>query len=124
MDIQAIKIVIKETAEQGCKALKQAAIWGGRKIQIGFTNYLVPAIKALWIWSANTLSLLKEAVNTGPGSLFAFSGVLFIAGVTAFKIADCKAIEESAIAMASWKALGIIAFVGATIAAGFALAAV
>lgn len=121
MDIQAFKSGIVEGSAYSYEMIKKAAIWGGRKIQLGFTNYLVPAVKAIWSWSASSFNILKDAVHTGPGCLFAMAAVFFVAGVTAFKIADCKALEDNVCAMTAWKALGIIAFVGTTVAIGFGI---
>lgn len=124
MDIHAVKEGIVGGAKSTYHAVKDFVIWGGHKVQAGYTNYLVPTVKALWSFASNALRSVLQFVRTTHGTAFAIATGLFVVGLTAFKIAQHTAYDEDLVARAAWRALGITAFIGATVATGFGIAAV
>jgi hypothetical protein len=113
---------IVKNAVVASHAIKDFAVWSGHKIQLGYSNYLVPAIKTLWNATASSLKSLFQLMKNGHGLTFAIAGGLFVAGIAAFKIADHQAYEQDAVSKAAWKTLGIAAFVTATVATSVAIA--
>lgn len=124
MNIEAIKASVTTNIQHTFDIGKQFVSWCGHKLQTGFTNYLLPFIQRAWTWAAANFTHVRNLIKTGPGATFAVAATLFLAGVAAFKIADHKAHEENIIAKTAWKALGISAFVCATMTTSLGIAAV
>jgi hypothetical protein len=124
MDMQPIVDTATAYTSLALCAVRDAAVWGGRKIQSGYVNYLVPAVKYLW---SNALSLIKtmvQSIKQGHGLAFAIAGSFFVFGIAAFKIADRHAYEQDLVSKAAWKTLGITSFVLATVVTSTAIASI
>lgn len=124
MDVHMLKTSAIEAATVSYEAFKSAALWCGRKIQIGYADYLVPAIRSVWSWGCQELVSLKNPLSAGSRSVFGAAAILFFLGIAAFKIADCKAYDENSCAITAWKAAGIFAFFGATVLAGIGISVI
>jgi hypothetical protein len=61
MEISKVKDGFVAGIKSAGSAIKNAAIWSGRKISAGFNNYIIPAVKSAW-----------EGTKIGFERMFAF----------------------------------------------------
>lgn len=69
--------------------IKNCVKWGGRKIQNGFSHYLVPAVKKTWQVISKSFDKTVAFFRTGYG-LGTLAG---IAGLTFFAISETEALS-------------------------------
>ena len=67
MTISAIKDGIVSGLGTAFTAVKDAVIWCGHKISYGFTNYVVPFVKAVWAGTLVVLAKVFAFLRTGFG---------------------------------------------------------
>lgn len=106
------------------ETIKEYAIWGGHQISKGFTNYIIPAIQALWSYACTAFNTLKNNYQAAPATTFALASALFLGGIAAFKLADRKSCEDSIITRRAYEILGITAWTGAVAATIVGIAAI
>lgn len=112
--IQEIAGTIAQTVSLILEKGEQYVIWGGHHVKNLISDYMVPATDKLKEVADKAWRLFDSLVKTGPGGIFALSGLLFVAGIAAFKLADKKAYEEDTLIKGMWKAVGVTAFIAAT----------
>jgi hypothetical protein len=122
MNIQIIKDEAIKTAALFFHTIEDFALWSGHKIQLGFTNYLVPAIQEAWARSIKGMQFLFQFMKNSPASPFIIAGSLFCLGVVAFKFGDHHAYQQDLISKTAWRSLGVAAFVGATVITSIGIA--
>jgi hypothetical protein len=112
--IQEIAGTILQTVAQVLEKGEQFAVWGGHHVKNLIADYMIPATEKLKEVAEKAWQLFDTLVKSGPGGIFALSGMLFLAGIAAFKLADKKAYEEDTLIKGMWKAVGVTAFIAAT----------
>lgn len=112
--IQEIAGTISQTVSLILEKGEQYVIWGGHHVNNLIADYMVPVTDKLKEVADKAWRLFDALVKTGPGGIFALSGLLFVAGIAAFKLADKKAYEEDTLIKGMWKAVGVTAFIAAT----------
>lgn len=124
MNIQTAANKIIHGAQDVIDATGYYIIWVGHEIRLLSSNYVVPALKKLWSGAMKAAHFVQNLVKAGPKIPLGIAAGLFLTGVMAFKMVDRKANEDDVIAKTAWKALGIAAFVGATLATSIGIAAI
>lgn len=114
MNIHKVLDTTSAFADQTYHAGLSFASWAGSKIQSGCVKYLMPVVEKLNFVALKVLRGLENFLERGPAPIFALAAGLFLAGVSAFKLADRKAYEEDAFAKTTWKTIGIACFLAAT----------
>lgn len=123
MNIQAINGIVS-SANSVYGAVKNFVSWGGHKIQLGFSNYMVPTIKSLWSSAAASFKNIFNFLKTGPGVAIAAAAGLFVFGIAALRISSQKDYDEqeNKISQTVWKAIGATSIAAATATAGIGIA--
>ena len=115
MTIQSVQSGFIQFCSTVYNATKVATLWLGRNIQLGFNNYVVPLLKAVWASTLPYLVSLKNLIVTGKCPPLLVAAILFAVGIASFKIVDRKAYEDNTTAMKAWTSVGIVSFIGMTI---------
>lgn len=124
MNIQVIKNGIVSGAATAFRALKSATIWGGHKIQAGFSDYLVPTIKSLWAVALVGLTKIAQFLKTGPGMAFSAAAGLFLTGNYLLKLTQENEYDDRPATRTALTALGITSVIAATLATAVGVSAV
>lgn len=124
MDIPFIRDQVLERASAFAEVVKETAIWGGRRVQSGISNYLIPAINTIWMQSVQAIRTAVLCLQSSAYTSFSIAGTLFVISLAAFKISDSHIYHENMWAKASWKSLGLAALVASTVATGFGIAVI
>lgn len=84
MNISAIKDGIVSGLGTAFTAVKNAVIWCGHKVSVGFSNYVVPFVKAVWAGAlvvfAKVFAFLRTGFGLGTLGLSAGAALLAIEG--------------------------------------------
>lgn len=124
MSILAIKNGIVSGVTNTFEAVKGFVAWGGRSIQSGYSNYLIPAIKSVWTGFINGLKATGNFLRTGPGIGFTAAAGLVAFGLSALRLSTSKDYVDAdhRISQAAWRAIGLASFGAAAVAASASVA--
>lgn len=123
MNIQSVTNEIISSAEVILEAINTFVSWAGHKIRLLTSSYVMPAFQKLWACTLNVANTVKDIIKAGPKTPFGCATAFFLTGIVAFKLADRKAYEDAALAKTALKALGIAAFISATLSTSIGIAA-
>lgn len=118
MNIQVIKDGLISGATQTYNAIKSGLIWGGHKVQAGFSNYLVPTINSLWSMAVAGLTKIAQFLKTNTGMAFGAAVSLLLVGNYLIKLSQSNNYDDNPSARTALTALGITAVAAAVLAAG------
>lgn len=122
MNIQTVQAGLNNFFNVAYSATVTSAQWLGKNVQFGVTNYLIPGIQSLWAAILPCFIQTKNALLAGQYPPFFIAAVLFIVGITVFKIADRKANEDDDCGTKVWRSIGGLSLMAAMVFTGFGLA--
>jgi hypothetical protein len=106
-DLIAFSTVAVETT-------KRFAQWSGHHIRVGFHDYVIPMVVALWAKAVPLFVNAKRVFLASQYQSLLLPIVLFVVGITAFRIADRKAYEEHPYTHKFCNAVGTLSFIAMT----------
>lgn len=121
MDIQTIAGGIANGAQAVLQTAGDIVLWSGRTIQYGFTNYIVPAIKALWSASGTILFEAAKFLQSSAGIALSLSAGLFVTGRFIWNMTGADIYEDNAPMRSTLAALAVSVYTGAVLAAGYGI---
>jgi len=114
LELEPVINTLSAFAATSYEYAQTAASWGGHLISEGYTRVAVPVAEKVAEFAIYAFEIFKQALESGPGPVFAMAGGLLLVGITAFKMADLKAYEQDNLAKSLWQTVGVVSFIGAT----------